>query len=126
MAPLEFVLVALDEGIKSNKNEKIEIAVAISHFDKVFLLQYSRFFARWNRRLAYDLIPSKLAEKMPAAFDRYRHFLLFMFVSLALPIRSNLCACVQAYAQLVIPSLTCFTLHRCVFAVVATTIGHGK
>ena len=63
---------------------------------------------------------------MPTAFDRYRHFLLFMFDSLALPIRSNLCACVQAYAQLVIPSLTCFTLHRRVFAVVATTIGHGK
>jgi len=37
MAPLEFVLVALDTGIKSNKNEKIEIAVAISHFDKVFI-----------------------------------------------------------------------------------------
>ena len=37
MAPLEFVLVALDSGIKSNKNEKIEIAVAISHFDKVFI-----------------------------------------------------------------------------------------
>ena len=37
MAPLEFVLVALDTGIRSNKNEKIEIAVAISHFDKVFI-----------------------------------------------------------------------------------------
>ena len=37
MAPVEFVLVAPDTIIKINKNEKIEIAVAISHFDKVFI-----------------------------------------------------------------------------------------
>ena len=37
MAPVEFVLVAPDTSIKINKNEKIEIAVAISHFDKVFI-----------------------------------------------------------------------------------------
>jgi hypothetical protein len=35
MAPVEFVLVAPD--IKINKNEKIEITVAISHFDKIFI-----------------------------------------------------------------------------------------
>ena len=37
MAPLEFVLVAPDTSIKINKNEKIEIAVAISHFDMVLI-----------------------------------------------------------------------------------------
>ena len=37
MAPVEFVLVAPDASIKRNKNEKIEIAVAISHFDRVFI-----------------------------------------------------------------------------------------
>ena len=63
---------------------------------------------------------------MPTAFDRYRHVLLFSLDSSALPIRIELCARVQAYAQLVIPSLACFTLHCSVFAVVATTIGYGK
>ena len=58
MAPVEFVLVAPDTSIKRNKNEKIEIAVAISHFDRVFLLQFSLVFARWNRRLAHESIPS--------------------------------------------------------------------
>ena len=37
MAPVEFVLVAPDTSIKINKNEKIDIAVAISHLDKVFI-----------------------------------------------------------------------------------------
>ena len=37
MAPMEFVVVAPDTSIKRNKNEKIEIAVAISHFDRVFI-----------------------------------------------------------------------------------------
>ena len=37
MAPVEFVLAAPDTSIKINKNEKIEIAVAISHFDRVFI-----------------------------------------------------------------------------------------
>ena len=37
MAPLEFVLEAPATSIKRNKNEKIEIAVAISHQDKVFM-----------------------------------------------------------------------------------------
>ena len=37
MAPVELVLVAPDASIKRNKNENIEIAVAISHFDKVFI-----------------------------------------------------------------------------------------
>ena len=37
MAPLDFVLLAPDTSIKINKNEKIERAVAISHFDKVFI-----------------------------------------------------------------------------------------
>ena len=37
MAPVEFVPVAPDTSIKINKNEKIDIAVAISHFDKVFI-----------------------------------------------------------------------------------------
>ena len=37
MAPVEFVLVAPDTSIKINKNVKIGIAVAISHFDKVFI-----------------------------------------------------------------------------------------
>jgi len=32
-----FVLVAPATSIKRNKNEKIEIAVAISHFDKFFM-----------------------------------------------------------------------------------------
>ena len=75
---------------------------------------------------AHESIPSKLVKKMPTASDRYRHLLLSSLDSLAWPIRSVLRACIQAYAQLVIPSLTCFTLHRCVFAVVATTVGQGK
>ena len=37
MAPVELVLVAPDTSTKRNKNEKINIAVAISHFDKVFI-----------------------------------------------------------------------------------------
>ena len=37
MATVELVLVAPDTSIKRNKNEKIDIAVAISHFDKVFV-----------------------------------------------------------------------------------------
>ena len=37
MAPVGFVLVAPDKSIKINKNEKIEIAVAISHLDRVFI-----------------------------------------------------------------------------------------
>ena len=37
MAPVEFVLLAPDKSIKINKNEKIDTAVAISHFDKVFI-----------------------------------------------------------------------------------------
>ena len=37
MASVELVLVAPDASIKRNKNENIEIAVAISHFDKVFI-----------------------------------------------------------------------------------------
>ena len=37
MATVELVLVAPDTSIKRNKNEKIEIAVAISHFDRVFI-----------------------------------------------------------------------------------------
>ena len=37
MASVELVLVAPDASIKRNKNEDIEIAVAISHFDKVFI-----------------------------------------------------------------------------------------
>ena len=37
MAPVEFVLVAPDTIIKINKNEKIEIAVATSHLDIVFM-----------------------------------------------------------------------------------------
>ena len=37
MVPVELVLVAPDTSIKRNKNENIEIAVAISHFDKVFM-----------------------------------------------------------------------------------------
>jgi hypothetical protein len=37
MAPLEFVLVAPDKSIKRKMNEKIEIAVAISHFDMVLI-----------------------------------------------------------------------------------------
>ena len=41
-------------------------------------------------------------------------------------IKSDLRACVQAYAQLVIPSLTYFALHCSVFAVVATTVGYGE
>ena len=41
-------------------------------------------------------------------------------------VKSDLRACIQAYAQLVIPSLPHFTLHRSVFAVVATTIGYGE
>ena len=34
---MEFALVAPDKSIKINKNEKIEKAVAISHFDRVFM-----------------------------------------------------------------------------------------
>ena len=41
-------------------------------------------------------------------------------------VKSYLRACIQAYSQLVIPNLAHFTLHRSVFAVVATTIGYGK
>ena len=37
MAPVEFILAAPDTSIKRNKNEKIVIAVAISHFDRVFI-----------------------------------------------------------------------------------------
>ena len=37
MAPVEFVLVTPDTSIEKNKNEKIEIAVLISHFDRVFI-----------------------------------------------------------------------------------------
>ena len=37
MAPVELVLVAPDIGIKRNVNEKIDIAVAVSHFDRVFI-----------------------------------------------------------------------------------------
>ena len=37
MAPVEFVLVAPDTSIKRNKNVKIEKAVAVSHFDRVFI-----------------------------------------------------------------------------------------
>ena len=37
MALVDFVLVAPDTSIKRNKNEKIEIAVAISHLDRVFI-----------------------------------------------------------------------------------------
>ena len=37
MATLELVLVAPDTSIKRNKNEKIDIAVAMSNFDKVFV-----------------------------------------------------------------------------------------
>ena len=37
MAPVDFVLVAPDTSTKRNKNEKIEIAVAISHFGRVFM-----------------------------------------------------------------------------------------
>ena len=37
MAPVGFVIVAPVTSIKINKNEKIEIAVAISHFDKFFM-----------------------------------------------------------------------------------------
>ena len=37
MAPVGFVLVAPDKSIKINKNEKIEKAVAISHFNMVFI-----------------------------------------------------------------------------------------
>ena len=37
MAPVEFALVAPATSIKRNKNEKIDIAVAISHFDRVFI-----------------------------------------------------------------------------------------
>ena len=37
MASVELVLVAPDASMKRNKNEKINIAVAISHFDKVFI-----------------------------------------------------------------------------------------
>ena len=37
MASVELVLVAPDASIKRNKNENIVIAVAISHFDKVFI-----------------------------------------------------------------------------------------
>ena len=37
MAPEGFVLLAPDTIIKINKNEKIEKAVAISHFDRVFI-----------------------------------------------------------------------------------------
>ena len=37
MALIEFVLVAPDISIKRNKNEKIELAVAIRHFDRVFI-----------------------------------------------------------------------------------------
>ena len=83
MAPVELVLVAPDASIKRNKNENIEIAVAISHFDKVFLLQYFLVFARWIRRLAHESIPSKLVEKMPTAFGHYRHWLLLTSTSLA-------------------------------------------
>jgi hypothetical protein len=59
MASVELVLVAPDASIKRNKNENIEIAVAISHFDKVFLLQFSSVFAEWNRRLTHESIPTK-------------------------------------------------------------------
>ena len=37
MVPVELVLVVPDTSIKKNKNEKIEIVVAISHFDRVFI-----------------------------------------------------------------------------------------
>ena len=37
MSPMEFALVAPDKSIRINKNEKTEMAVAISHFDKVFI-----------------------------------------------------------------------------------------
>ena len=37
MAPMELALVSLDDSIKRNKNEKIDIAVAVSHFDRVFI-----------------------------------------------------------------------------------------
>jgi hypothetical protein len=37
MALVDFELVAADTSIKRNKNEKIEIAVAISHLDRVFI-----------------------------------------------------------------------------------------
>ena len=37
MALVDFVLVAPDTSIKRNKNEKIDIAVAISHLDRVFI-----------------------------------------------------------------------------------------
>ena len=37
MATVGFVLAAPDTSIKRNKNEKIDIAVAISHFDRVFI-----------------------------------------------------------------------------------------
>ena len=37
MALVDFVLVAPDTSIKINKNEKIEIAVVISHLDIVFM-----------------------------------------------------------------------------------------
>ena len=63
---------------------------------------------------------------MPTAYKRYRHVYLSSLASMAWPMRSDLRACVQAYAQLVIPSLACFTLHCSVFAVAATTIGYGK
>ena len=92
----------------------------------VFLLQFSLVFARWIHRLTHETIPSKLVKKMPTAFDHYRHLLLSSLATLAWPIRRDLRTCVQAYAQLVVPSLARFTLHSSVFAVVATTIGYGK
>ena len=55
----------------------------------VFLLQFSLVFARWNRRLAHESIPSKLAKKMPIAFDRYRHWLMLTSASLAWLLRSD-------------------------------------
>jgi len=81
------VQVAPDISIKIHENEKIDIAVAISHFDKVFmwffLIQFSLVFARWNRRLEYESIPSELVKKMPTASERYRHLLALTLASLA-------------------------------------------
>ena len=55
----------------------------------VFLLQFSLVFARWNRRLAHESIPSKLVKKMPIAFNRYRQGLVLALAALARLQRSD-------------------------------------
>ena len=70
---LQQLAVLLDQSTRNHSFQRIAGQNSTASFAS-YPASMTLVFARWNRRLAHESIPSKLVKKMPTAFDRYRQW----------------------------------------------------